>query len=86
MEKPCKEIHTNAVKIKSKNKSVEVGDLNNETYLLIFKIVDGSLKPRAIHEVLKDKAVKTVLRLSKESLEYLHVAITDILNEKHKQQ
>lgn len=78
-QKPYIETFTNATHARLKNKRVSVFYEEKDTVIIEFTTISNSLKPKAFHEVLKNKAVITGVKLSLESARALQLALTNEL-------
>jgi hypothetical protein len=72
-------LYNDGAVVKVKNRKV-VLKKNNDVFLVQFIIVDGDVRCRSTHKVLKGKAVVTSLKLSTEAVEGLAMAYFRLKN------
>ena len=78
LKKVIKTVYPNAVSYKYENRRFTVIN-SDENFLFEFKVVDGSLSPRAFCTTERDKVAVTRIRLTKEAAEILLLSLAEIM-------
>jgi hypothetical protein len=73
------EKYSNMIIAKMRNRRVIIEPLDDHDFGISFLICDGSIQPRALHNVTKNKVVVTSLRLSEEATQALFIALSEYL-------